>query len=833
MHLIQLSWRLLLRDWRAGELRLLAAALVVAVGALSSVGFFVDRTQAALQLQARQLLGADLVVASDAPLPSSWSSQAESLGLQQARTVSFPSMAMGGTERPPLLVSLKAVDPGYPLRGGVRIARGPASPDEPAQGAPAPGTVWVDPQLLGGLELRVGDRLSLGDATFTVAALITLEVDRGANFVNFAPRVLMGLADLPATGLVQPASRVTWRTLFAGEPASVARFEAWTAQHSGAGRRIETIESGRPELRMTLDRAEQFLALVSLLSALIAAVAIGVSATRFAERHLDGAAVMRAMGLTHRKLLGLLLLEMLWLAVLTGVIGALIGWLGQGVLVRLAAPFMALSLPAPSLGPALAAFVAGLILLAGFAGVPLVRLAGVTPLRVLRRDLGAPRLAVWVAVLSALAAFSLLLVWFAGDRRLAGFALAGFVAGAVLFVSVAWLAVRTLAPLRNRFNLGAGSAALRVALASWARRRGGAVVQISALAVGLMALLLLTVTRADLIASWERASPPDAPNRFVINIQPDQRDEVMDELRQSGVQALELHPMVRGRLIAINDEPVNTEAIRDERTRRLMEREFNLSYMARMQAHNRLVAGRWLEADAPEVSIEEGILKTLGLAIGDRLSFEIAGETVSVTAVGVRKVAWDSMNVNFFMVLSPKALADRPQSWITSFHLPPGQADPMARLVTRYPNLTVFDTSAIVRQVQLILEQVVRAIQFLFLFTLAAGVVVLYAALASSRDDRIREAALMRALGASRAQLSRAQTLELVVTGGLAGLMAAAGALAVGMILASQVFQFEMDARWMSLPLGAALGAGLSVVAGFFSLRAVVSAPALSALRNV
>jgi putative ABC transport system permease protein len=823
---IRLSWLLARRDWRAGELRLLAAALVVAVAAIGSVGFFVDRMQSALQLQARQLLGADLVIASDAAPDDALVERARADGLQVASTVGFPSMAIAdapaGASAPPaaLLASVKAVSAGYPLRGAVRTAAAPGSPDEPAQGIPARGTVWVDPALMLGLGLAPGGTLHLGDAAFRIERVIAIEPDRGANFVNFAPRALIALDDLAATKLVQPASRVTWRLLVAGDAPKVAAYEQWAKPRLARGTRVETLEGGRPELRATLDRAQQFLALVSLLSALIAAVAIAVAARRFAQRHLDGCAVMRALGLAQGRLLSSLLLEMLWLGLGAGAVGALVGWFGHLALVAIASPVIALELPAGSPLPGLQAILAGLLLVIGFAAVPLARLAGVPPLRVLRRELGAPPASAWIAALTALGAFSVLLLWFAGDRRLAAYAIGGFAAGGVLFTLVAWLAIRAVSPLRHLVGRGGGNAALRVALASWTRRQGASIAQTAALSVGLMALMLLTVTRGDLLESWQRASPPDAPNRFVINIQPDQRADVEGALHDAGVPIGSLYPMIRGRLVEVNGRAVDPAAFDDDRARRLLEREFNLSYMATMQPYNELVAGRWLDPAKPEVSIESGIMKTLGLSLGDALTFEIAGETVTATAVGVRRVAWDSMQVNFFMVLSPAALADRPQSWITSFHLPGSKAALTNELLARFPNLTVFDTTAIVGQVRAILDHVVGAVQFLFVFTLAAGVVVLYAALASSRDERIREAGLMRALGASRGQLQRAQLIELASTGALAGLLAAL------------VFRFEFEPRWIAVPLAVAAGATLSVVAGWFGLRRVVDTPPLATLRD-
>ena len=827
--LFQLSLVFLRRDWRAGELRLLALALIVAVAALASVGFFVDRVRGALQSQAGQLLGGDLVIASGAEPAAELISRARGLGLQTARTVVFPSMATLNNPATSLaaLASVKAVDQGYPLRGGLRID------ERESQGIPEPGTVWVDPSLLTALQIQVGQIIQLGQSAFKVAGLVTLEPDRGNNFVNFAPRVLMRLDELESTRLIQPASRVTWRLLVAGEREAVQRLERELGSDTTAsGQRVETLENGRPELRATLDRAQQFLALVSLLSALVAAVAIALAARRFAQRHLDACAVMRAIGLTQSRLMGVLMAEMVWLGLLAGLCGSLIGWVAHLGLIALAGSSLPVNLPDGSVWPAIQASVAGVVLLLGFAAVPVARLAGVPPLRVLRRDLGTGKASAWATLSVSVVSFALLLFWFAGEPRLASYALAGFAAASVLFGSVAWLALQLLDPLRRLLGSGASNAALRVALASSARRPGASVAQIAALAAGLMALLLLTVTQRDLLESWQRASPPDAPNRFIINIQPDQKDMVVERLAQAGLSRIELLPMIRARLVGLNGQEIDINQLQGDRARRLVEREFNLSYMAQMQSHNRLVAGRWLDPAALEISVESGLMQTLGLKLGDRLRFEIAGEPVVVAVVGTRKVAWDSLHVNFFVVASPAALQDRPQTWITAFHLPESQAELPSRLVKEFPNLTVFDMGAIVRQVQGILGQVVSAVQFLFVFTLIAGVVVLHAALSSSRDERIREAALMRALGASRAQLRRAQVFELAAMGGLAGLLAALGATLVGVVLAEQVFQFDYALRWGVLPLGAGVGAVLASVAGALGLRSVAQTPPLQTLRE-
>ena len=847
----RLSLILLRRDWRAGELRLLLIALAVAVAAISTVGFFIDRLGSALSGQATQLLGGDVVVSSDHPIAPDWIDEARRRGLGTAQTVGFPSMALaadaasgaggaGDTGAPGALAlsqlaSVKAVSADYPLRGSLTVTpQAPAANagDELIARAPEPGTVWADRALLQALGLTQGQRLQLGDKVFRIARVILVEPDRGTSFINFAPRAMLALDDLPATKLIQPGSRVTYRLLAAGERGAVAGFEAWVKSRLRAGQRMETLEAGRPELRMTLDRSQQFLSLVSLLSTLIAAVAIGLAARRFAERHLDGFAVLKSLGAAQRLLVWSLLLEMLWLALAGAAAGALVGWAAHWALVGLASAMIEIPLPAPSWWPALQAAAAGVVLILGFAAVPVLRLAGVPPLRVLRRELGPPAASAWLALSCAIAAFALLLFWYAGDRKIALYAMGGFLGGAITFALVALAGVRLLAPLRNWVGTGPGTAALRIALASWSRRRGSSVVQTAALAVGLMALMLLTVTRNDLLDSWRSASPADAPNRFVLNVQPDQRDLFQDMVQDAGIGGMELYPMIRGRLVAVNDMPIGPDHYQEERARRLVNREFNLSYADRMPGHNQLDSGRWLDPDKAEVSAEQGVMDTLGLKINDRLRFDIAGETVDLALVGTRKLAWDSMKVNFFMIGSPVALQDRPRSFITSFHLPTQKSDLGRRLVEKLPNVTVVDTTAILRQVQTMVDQVVRAVQFLFLFALAAGVVVLYAALASSRDERVREAGLMRALGASRSQLTRSQVLELALSGLLAGTLAALGAILIGWVLASQVFQFAYRPGWWLLPAGAVVGGLFSAGAGWWSLRSVVRTPPMATLRG-
>lgn len=830
LRLFTLSMQMTRRDWRAGELRLLAIALVLAVAAVTSVGFFVDRMRAGLQRDAAQLLGADAVVVSDAPLSAQFMQSVQPLGLRTAQVVTFPSMAISARDAElTALVAVKAVSEGYPLRGALRVAAAMEGPQGSVTHGPAPGTVWVDAALLRALQLQVGDALRLGAAQFRIERVIVLEPDRGMAFINFAPRLMLHLSDLPATGLVQPASRVTYRWLLAGERTAMREFSARWASRLERGQRLESVDSGRPEIARTLERAERFLSLVALLCALVAAVAVVAVARRFMVRHLDACALMRCLGLPQREMFALFAMEFLWLGVCASAAGVLLGWALHFVLLALLSSVLPTALPGPGLLPAVHGFVLGLTLLLGFALPPLAQLRQVPPLRVLRKDLGLPQAHALSGYALGLAALAFLLLWAAGDVKVGAVALAGFAAGVVVFALMGGLSLVGLRGLKVFAGLGM---TWRFALASMLRRPTATVVQLMTLAVGLMALLLLTVVRTDLVQAWRAAAPESAPNRFIINIQPDQETAVAQRLVAAGVPEVQLHPMIRGRLIAINGNAVNPEQFESDRAQRLVDREFNLSYMPEAPSHNTVVQGRWFAPDAPELSIEEGIAKTLGVKLGDELTFQIGGVPVRARTTSVRKVSWDSMRANFFVIMSPALLQQQPRTLMTAFHLPAQASALPAALLKDFPNLTFIDTSAVFAQVQAVVEQVVRAVEFLFVFTLLSGVLVLYAALAATHDERVREAALLRALGARRAQLLRVQVVELLFLGALAGVLAALGASAVGWALAR--FAFELSYTFSVWPwvAGVVAGGACAVLAGAVGLRRVLATPPLISLRE-
>ncbi|WP_082887141.1 ABC transporter permease [Bordetella ansorpii] len=825
---LRLGLRMMMRDARAGELRLLVLALVVAVAAITSVGFLADRVSRALERDASQMLGADLVLEADEPIPAQFLDRARQDGLTVASSVQFPSMASGGGGAQ--LVSLKAVEPGYPLRGSLRVADEAFGQDAATRDVPEPGSVWVDPQLLSALGIKVGDTIGLGDARFRVAKVLTYEPDRGMQFVNVAPRAMMRLSDLQSTGLVTLGSRLDYIMLVAGQPPEVAGYTSWLNQNLQRGQKVATVESGRPEVRRTMDRAQRFLSLVAMLAVMISAVAVALAAGRFMLRHRDGIAVMRCLGAQQGEIARMLVAEFAMIGLLASAVGGLIGFGVHELMVSALAGLIETELPHPSVIPALQGLLTGVLMLLGFALPSLAQLRHVPPARVLRRDAEGlrPRSAVGYAL--GAVGLALLIWWFAGNLQLGAVVSGGFLGAFLVFALVAWGCVQALGRVRRAAN---GMPALRFALAGVVRRRTATITQVCALAIGIMALLLLTLTRTDLIAGWRGTLPDDAPNRFLINVQPDQREAVARQLAAGGLEKTQLWPMIRGRLIAINDRQVGPADYEEPRAKRLVDREFNLSYGETLPSSNRIEQGRWMPPDSRnEVSMESGLATTLGVKLGDKLSFDVAGQTVDVSVTSLRRVDWDSMQVNFFAILSPSALADMPQSWITSFYLPPDKAPVLRDLVRQFPNLTVFDVGAMLQQLQSVLDQVASAVQMLFLFTLLAGVLVLAAALTATRDERMREAAVLRALGATRGQLARAQRIELLAVGGLAGLLAAAGATAVAWGLAAYVFNFAMTYSLWPWIAGPAAGMAGAWAGGALALRGVLRTPPLVTLRE-
>lgn len=826
--MMALAWRLLGRELRSGELRLLFAALCVAVAAVTAVGFFADRIRMALEREAQQLMGGDLVVIADHPLPDTYRLEAAGRQLQTAETLIFPSMVVFGEAMQ--LADIKAVSSSYPLRGRLSTAMRLGEAGQPVAGGPQPGTAWLDERLATALQAAPGDTVTIGRAHLRVTAILTLEPDRGISFFSLAPRLLMHLDDIPASGLVQFGSRLRYRLLMAGETPAVQTLRGWLEERLARGERLEDARNARPEIRSALDRAERFLGLATLLTVILAAVAVALATRRYLQRHLDACAVMRCLGMTQGRLLRLHGLMFFWLALVAVALGGAIGFAAHFALVEALTGLFAVHLPYPGGRPLVHGAAVAAVLLFGFALPPLMQLARVPTLRVLRRELGAPRPSLLGGYALGFLLLGGLIVIVAGDPRLGLLALGGFSGALLAFWLVARLSLALLGYLR-----GAGGHGWRQGLASLSRHASAATLQIVALAIGLMAMLLLTATRGELLDAWAQGMPADAPNRFIVNIQPEQRTAVAETLAAAGVAA-ELAPMVRARLLSIAERPVSAaDYPEDERAQRLIEREFNLSWRDSLPPGNLVTAGQWFSADEAGLglaSVEEGLARTLGIAVGDELVFSVAGIERRVRVSNLRKLEWDSMRVNFFVLTPSGVIDDLPASYITSFHLPTAESRIGVQLVERFPNLTVIDIAAAIDQLRTVMGQVAGAVRFIFLFTLLAGAIVLYSALLSMLDERRYDIAVMRALGAQRRQLASAMLAELAIVGGIAGLIAAGGAMGLAQLIARQIFQLDLTPAYWLPPAAAAGGAALAVAIGWWAMRRLLATPPLALLRS-
>lgn len=820
--------RLLVRDIRAGELTLIAMAVVIAVASVTTVDFFADRVHRALNRQADQLLGADLVVIDDRPLPQALASEALRRKLAITRMMRFPSMMLHRDRN--ALTSVKVVSAGYPLRGELRISDRLYGPDRRAGSIPAPGTVWVDGRLFTQLGLALGDSVGLGSAVFKVAAILTQEPDSTIGFINAGPRVILNEADIVSTGLVQDSSRVHYRLQIAGPAKDVEAYREWALTRLQPGQRVEGIRDARPEIRSALERAEKFLNLAALLSVMVAAVAIALASRRFLQRHLDGCAIMRCLGASQGQLVRLYLMHFVLLGLAASIAGCVLGVVAQAALARWLGSLIAVPLPGTGGVPAARGLITGMALLLGFVLPPLLSLGRVSTLRVLRRELGLPGGSGIAGYLLGFFVIGAMILMKAHDIRLGILVFGGFAVAMAVAGLGTWLLLKLLSGLRD------SGVSWRFGVANLKRRTLGSVIQIVALGIGIMALLTLTLIRGGLMTAWQTSLPHHAPNRFVINIQPDQLAPLADFFSARGMAKPATFPMVRGRLIKINGRHVSSADYSDDRARRLIDREFNLSWAERMQADNRIVAGQWW-TDATsrnaQLSVEEGIAASLGIVLGDKLTYDIAGNTVTASVTSLRKVDWDSFNVNFFVVSPPGFLDHQPVSYITNFYLPPGNTELLNSLIRQFPNFLLIDVAQVMAQVQKIMDQVAHAVQFVFLFTLFSGVVVLYAAIASTQDERLYRAAIMRTLGASRGQLLRASMAEFAVIGALAGLIAAAGANILGSALAFRFLNlaFSFDGSvWVA---GILCGAAGVTVAGYLGTRQMLRSAPLQTLRNL
>lgn len=829
MRALTIALRTLAREWRSGELGVLLLALTIAVSALTAVGFVVSRVSAAVDLQASEVLAADLRLESPSPLASSYLAEARRRGLATATSVGTLSVVFHGDASQ--LTAIRAVSPHYPLRGTVTTASVAYGPATPATGIPARGEVWAESRLLATIGAAVGDEVAIGAATLRVSRALVTRPDQGSSFTELAPSLLMNADDLAATELIQPGSRARYAALFAGERAAIEAFKSWLAAHKQRGERLLGITESSPQVKSAIDRAGRFLSLASLVSVLLCSIAVAMAARRYVQRHLDAVALMKTLGGTRAFIMAVSLLQLGMIAVIAATVGAALGYVAQAWLIHALRGLLAVtSLPPPSLAPIVLAILTAIAVLAGFALPPLLQLSRVPAIRVLRRDVGPPPLVIWLAFWPAAIAIIGLIYWVVRDFVL----MAAFVAGLAVFVAVLALGgvllVRVAGAVRGRVGV-----AWRYGIANLARRRAESVVQVVAFGLGIMVLLLLALVRRDLLEDWRASLPTDVPNFFFVNIPPGDREAFLTYLHEAGAEVSRALPMIRGRMTAINGRPLDELSFPKEDGDGFASREQNLTWSMELGADNEIVAGRWWrpeDAGKPLVSIATEYRDSIGLKLGDRLTFDVAGESFTVQVASVRQVKWDSFQPNFFLVFPPGLLDATAGTWMTSAYFAPGEPRPIAQLVQRFPSVSVFDLDSILAQVRGVIDKAAVAVQSVFLFTLLAGFTVLLAAVQASRDERRFESAMLRTLGASRRTVRAGVLAEFVTLGLLAGTLAAIGASLAGYLVARHVLDvsYHFDIRvWL---WGLAAGSVFVAGGGWLATRSVVNQSPLLTLRR-
>ncbi|MCB1623153.1 MAG: FtsX-like permease family protein [Pseudomonadales bacterium] len=825
---VPLALRTLVREWHSGELSIVLLALTVAVAALTGVGFLVARIGAAVDLQANEVLAADLRLESPRPIAATYAEEARRRGLQVADSTGLLSVVFNGDESQ--LSNLRAVTPGYPLRGRVMVADVAFGAASVATDIPAPGEVWPESKLLASIGAQVGAELSIGAARFKVTRVLITRPDQGATFAELAPSILINAGDLPATELIQPGSRVSYAMLFAGSAPAVRDFSVWLTSNKTPSERLLDISESTPQIKTAIDRAGRFLSLASLVAVLLCAIAVAMAARRYVQRHLDSVALLKTLGATRAFTLTVSLLQLLLIGIVAAMIGAMIGFAAQAGLVVALKDLLKGELPPADWTPVWFGFSTSIAILAGFALPPLLQLSRTPALRVLRRDVGPPPLLIVLAFGPAVAAVVLLILWVVRDVPV----FIWFTAGLGVFLGLLALAGLVLVRLTTSMRSGVG-VAWRYGLANLGRRRVESVVQLTAFGCGLMVLLLLAVVRNDLLNDWRKSLPSDIPNYFFINIPSEERDEFVAFLRTQGAATSRVLPMIRARLTAINGKTVAGTPFANPRGQGFANREQNITWTRELGPDNRIVAGHWFtaaEVGQPLVSVSTEFQEALGLVIGDRLTFDVAGELFTARVSSVRKVKWDSFQPNFFLVFPPGPLDGTAGTWMTSAYFRPQSSSTLADLVRRFPSVSVFDLDDLLAQVRGVIDKAALAVQSVFLFTLLAGLVVLLAAVQASRDERRYESAILRTLGANRRTVLQGILAEFATLGVLSGLLAAVGASIAGYFLAKHVLDVPYAPEpWVWL-IGIAGGGLLVSVAGWLATRSVVAHPPLVTLRG-
>jgi putative ABC transport system permease protein len=831
--MIKLALRLFWREWRSSELRILVAALIIAVAALSTIGMYTSRISQALENQAAELLGGDAQITSSTPYPADWQQYAQKTGINSASQILFSSMIVAGEQLQ--LANIKAVSSHYPLRGHIRTTTGVGTTEQIEKNIPVPGTIWVDARLLTLLNIPLNATVKIGHATFIVQKILSYEPDAQPYNLNIAPRVIMNETDLPATQMIQPGSRVEYRWLMTGTPTALQHFSSWITSKLSEGQKLRDASQGLTELKSTLQKANSYLHLAAIACVILAGIAIATAARRYSQRHYDISALLRCFGVTQRKILQIYLSYLLSLGMLASLMGIFIGYITQYGFAAIFSSWMAMTLPPPALSSVFFSLTIGLIILFGFALPPILILKNIPPIRVLRREgLVIPDNSVLTYVFAGLVIVGLLLWYTANPQLTALFLFSILFTGSILYTAALGL-IKLSTRLRS-YNFNGHSSAFKYGLANLARRSNSSAIQLVAFGLVIMTVLLLTLIRSNLLNTWQQQLPKNAPNYFAINIQPNEVNAVSQLLTQQQIKTAGIYPMVRGRLTELNNQPIMQAVPASARTNNALNRELNLTWTDIVPSDNRILEGKWWtenDKNKPILSIETKLAKDLGIVMGDELTFQIGDKKIQARVQSIRSLEWDNFHPNFYIIF-PSGILDNMQStYITSFYIDPNKKHALTTLIQQFPNVTLIDIAMILTQARELTSKMALAIELILGFTLAAGLAVLYAALQTSRDERLLEGAILRTLGANSRFLKISLATEFMTLGLLAGLLGATGASLVGFALATQVF--DMPYSWSLWPwlVGILSGTLLIGLFGLYGTRNVIKQSPLIVLQEI
>jgi len=888
--LIGLASRLLWRDWRSGELRLLFLALVMAVTSVSGIALFTDRLEKALLLESANMLAADRVLGSGKVLPDDILVEAQTRGLRTASTLSFTSMAFSDSGN--MLVSAKAVSDTYPLRGDVIIADAPFIRGAPIQSGPQPGEVWLESRALPALGLEVGDSVYVGEAELTVRKIIIAEPDRsgGGMVDNAGPRLMLHLDDVAKTNVVQLGSRVSYRFLFAAdELLALDEFETWVDAEYEGEYRLRDVRDESEEVSEALSRAESFLLLGSLFAVLLAGVAIALTAKRYSERHYDYVAILKTFGCTSPQIGFIYLWIQALLAIVAVVVGSVLGWGVHHIILRALQTVITVELPAAGFEPFVVGAMTAVICLLSFALPPLLALRETPPLRVLRKDISQQKVGANVPYVFGIGGTIGLVYWYSQDAVLTSVLVVAVASIAILLSGLSFLLLSSSSAVGMR----AGSA-WKLAMSAARRRRKQNVLQVMVFSVTIMSLLILGLLRTDLIADWQAQLPENTPNHFMMNISQPQIAGIEEFFEENGVQGNAFYPLISARVTKVNgatpdpQEDLNSDAERgtlaggggddaeeesakgaarvglsvgygqgetnaagassgkeaseseagDEAEEgevrgRLSRRQ--VTWAAELPADNRVTGGEWWEATVEPgfVSIEQDYADWLDIELGDVIEFEINAQTVSAEVSSFRSVRWDNMQPNFFIIFSPGTIDHLGATFLSTALMEREQKILLNELVQRFPTIVVIEIDALIEQIQNIIAQVTSAIELISVLVLVCGALVLLACVNATLDERFYENAILRTLGAGKRLIMTSLLIEFASIGLMAGLVATLGAEASLYYLQEQVFEQEFALHywvWLAGPL-----AGMIIIGGLGvnSTRGVVNISPLNVLRRL